>query len=230
MLYFMFRCSKNKWSNEPEITYSRIHGIEKFWNERSLKESDFSHSVERNLFYRNYFFTSSISIKCNSEKLSLNCDFERIYNNMVDIYTTAKILSEIFNKEINSSQFQITVPDVYLLKTLCQTDQETELAKEAVKFTPIENDLSYDEKLVLNAFSHFTFLYTNYELLVISCDVLRDNKRTLHLNEPVIFSSRKAKKSFGSSDLGPFGIDHFFQEHICSDICKQYMDKLSSNK
>ena len=148
---------------------------------------------------------------------------------MVDIYTTAKILSEIFNKEINSLQFQITVPNVYLLKTSRRTDQETELAKEAVKFTPIENNLSYDEKLVINAFSHFTFLYTNYELLVISCDVLRDNKRTLHLNEPVIFSSRKAKKSFGSSDLGQIGIDHFFQEHICSDICKLYMDKLCSN-
>ena len=79
-------------------------------------------------------------------------------------------------------------------------------------------------KDIPQAFSHFTYKYTNEKMLV--CDlqgVVSDtNPPVFELTDPVIhFRSRHGYKHvFGRTDLGSKGMRGFFRTHKCSPLCK----------
>lgn len=74
------------------------------------------------------------------------------------------------------------------------------------------------------AFSHFTYRYTQRKLLV--CDLqgvlTTAPSATFQFTDPVIHyrSSAGRKHVFGRTDRGKKGISAFFQTHECSDLCK----------
>lgn len=75
----------------------------------------------------------------------------------------------------------------------------------------------------LQAFSHFSYRYTNKRVLV--CDlqgVFDEESSTFELTDPAIhYRSRKQKRNcFGRTDLGQAGVDKFFATHKCSKLCR----------
>ena len=87
------------------------------------------------------------------------------------------------------------------------------------------NNGKIDPNHIPQAFSHFTYRYSNRKLLV--CDlqgVFNANTipPTYELTDPVIHyrSSRGIKNTFGRTDCGKEGILDFFRSHICNPLCK----------
>jgi len=77
----------------------------------------------------------------------------------------------------------------------------------------------------LQAFTHFTYRFTNRKVLV--CDLQGvfkhdDTPPLFELSDPAIhYSSRTGRtRVFGRTDLGINGIKHFFRTHQCNGICK----------
>ncbi|KAG7371673.1 alpha-kinase family protein [Nitzschia inconspicua] len=80
----------------------------------------------------------------------------------------------------------------------------------------------------LQAFSHFTYLFTNKRLLVCDLQGVYNTDMvppTFELSDPAIHYRSKSKGSektmvYGRTDRGHSGITKFFNTHKCTDICK----------
>ena len=67
-------------------------------------------------------------------------------------------------------------------------------------------------------FSHWTWTVTDGELLV--CDLQGvQRKKSWQFTDPAIHDAA-GKQRFGCTDLGPRGINFFFQTHKCNSICR----------
>lgn len=104
-----------------------------------------------------------------------------------------------------------------------QDDEEDEDEEEVVdtKAPIVINDADIPQ-----AFSHFTYRYTNRKKLV--CDLQGvltknpDGSRTFELTDPVIhYSSTTGRKNvFGRTDRGKSGSKDFFVSHKCGELCR----------
>lgn len=146
-----------------------------------------------------------------------------LYMTLIDIHLTSKFLALEFNKTLKP--YEIEISNVYLLKRLKENESERsslEFVKEKMKaFDERPSQLNSFEQNILDAFSHFTYKYTNNQLLVTSARTSMTGHSRCLLDEPVIFSTVK-KYKFGSSDLGQRGIDFFFKSHICNSLCQYF--------
>jgi hypothetical protein len=75
----------------------------------------------------------------------------------------------------------------------------------------------------LDAFSHWSYVHTDHNLLV--CDlqgVLNEEGRapTFQLTDPAICSRNKNRSRYGNTDLGMKGFRLFDHGHICNKVCK----------
>ena len=103
---------------------------------------------------------------------------------------------------------------------------------EAFNYQPPKDISNHKPEDYLQAFSHFTYRFTDRKVLV--CDlqgIFRDDAvpPQFELTDPAIHysSTRGRKRVFGHTDLGRTGIDTFFRSHKCNDVCK--MMALSRN-
>lgn len=188
--------------------------------------SDFSRLVYA------YFRTVKISLGSNDVKVFLeNISFDdnvkkeakKLYSNLVDIQLTAQMLAKEFNK-LWQTRTGITVEcrDVYLLQSL-KGEESFELVRTCPNFDTRSLTSDFTGKLVLDAFSHFTYEHTNKELLVIDLkSYYCPQHKKLYVDEPVIFSSGLMQK-YGAADLGELGIEIFFKKHTCNEICKKIL-------
>lgn len=70
----------------------------------------------------------------------------------------------------------------------------------------------------LPAFSHWTWVKTNGEMVVCDLQGVRyDNPMLYLLTDPAINS---CSSRYGKTDLGRFGINAFFQSHRCTQFCR----------
>ncbi|VEU40426.1 unnamed protein product [Pseudo-nitzschia multistriata] len=76
----------------------------------------------------------------------------------------------------------------------------------------------------LQAFSHFTYLFTNRKVLVCDLQGVYNTEMkppTFELSDPAIhYRSNKGRAIFGRTDKGQKGIQLFFNSHKCTGICK----------
>jgi len=77
----------------------------------------------------------------------------------------------------------------------------------------------------LQAFSHFTYLFTNRKVLVCDLQGVYNTDSvppTFELSDPAIhYRSKKGRNMvFGRTDKGQKGIQLFFNSHKCTGICK----------
>ena len=106
-----------------------------------------------------------------------------------------------------------------------EDEDENNLARiERVPIPPINNN-KIDPNHIPQAFSHFTYHYSNRKLLVCDLQGVFDADTcppTYELTDPVIHykSSRGVKNTFGRTDCGKKGISDFFRTHICNPLCK----------
>ncbi|KAL7471353.1 hypothetical protein ACHAXS_011667 [Conticribra weissflogii] len=86
----------------------------------------------------------------------------------------------------------------------------------------------------LQAFSHFTYRYTNKRVLVCDLQGIFNTDAvppTIELTDPAIhYASTKGRRMvFGRTDKGKPGMNTFFRTHKCSNICK-YLQLSAKNK
>lgn len=86
----------------------------------------------------------------------------------------------------------------------------------------------------LQAFSHFSYRYTNKKLLVCDLQGIFNTDMvppTIELTDPAIhYASTKGRRMvFGRTDKGKPGMNTFFRTHKCSKICK-YLQLSAKNK
>lgn len=82
------------------------------------------------------------------------------------------------------------------------------------------NNFGYVDKEDRNtpqAFSHFTFQYTNGKMIVVDIQGVKDNYTDpqIHSNIP-----ESAPPIWGQGDMGETGIYKFFESHRCNALCK----------
>lgn len=85
----------------------------------------------------------------------------------------------------------------------------------------------------LQAFTHFSYLFTNRKLLVCDLQGVYNTDcvpPTFELSDPAIhYRSKERRMVFGRTDKGDKGIQLFFRSHKCSNICRR-MQLNSKNK
>lgn len=81
----------------------------------------------------------------------------------------------------------------------------------------------------VQAFSHFTYRHTRRKMLVCDLQGVRnttaadeDRAGVFELTDPVIHyrSDTGRQQVYGKTDLGPRGINAFFETHKCNDVCR----------
>jgi hypothetical protein len=119
------------------------------------------------------------------------------------------------------------------------SDEDASVVEEEDDLCPKEED-NYDAVKEINpsdylqAFTHFTYRYTNKKVLV--CDlqgVFNTNTTppTFELTDPAIHytSTRGRRMVYGRTDKGMSGVRSFFKTHKCTKICK-HLELSAKNK
>ena len=97
-----------------------------------------------------------------------------------------------------------------------------------------QQTMTFSSDLVPQAFSHFTFAYSERPLSrfvgpdgtrgrCLVCDLQGSFDRrqnTFLLSDPVIHSELGRPHLFGATDMGQLGIDAFLRSHKCNDVCR----------
>jgi Alpha-kinase family len=124
------------------------------------------------------------------------------------------------------------------LGVIAEGDSDDE-SSEASEYEPVEEAVLATEAETTNpseylqAFTHFTYLFTNRKVMVCDLQGVFDTDAvppTFELSDPAIhYSSKKREMVFGRTDKGKKGIDLFFKTHQCSSVCK-HMQLSKKNK
>lgn len=164
----------------------------------------------------------------------------------VNASKAAHTISAIFNQRVLSKQhckIRLRVPFPALMDTVCGSCSIVQLFSNCMgrsindakpekdEYVLIEDYIRGDfSKLNANngwksanskyqelqAFAHFTWCYSSGELVVGDMQGVRTPQNYL-LTDPVIHSTNQL---FGDRDQGQAGIETFFQEHVCNDLCQ----------
>jgi Alpha-kinase family/von Willebrand factor type A domain len=86
----------------------------------------------------------------------------------------------------------------------------------------------------IQAFTHFSYLFTNKQVMVCDLQGVYDTDRVppaFELSDPAIhYASTVGRKMvFGHTDMGKEGMELFFKTHKCTPVCK-YMNLSRNNK
>mmetsp|Transcript_41571 Transcript_41571/g.99641 ORF Transcript_41571/g.99641 Transcript_41571/m.99641 type:complete len:722 (-) Transcript_41571:140-2305(-) len=103
-------------------------------------------------------------------------------------------------------------------------DDEDDMDEEHV-IDPIENEEPESPSDILQAFSHFSYLFTNRKLLVCDLQGVLNTDMTppmFELSDPAVHyrSTKKRSCVMGRTDKGEKGIQLFFNTHKCNKYCK----------
>lgn len=77
--------------------------------------------------------------------------------------------------------------------------------------------VSSDAGETLPAFSHWTWVESNGDILVCDLQGVYNKNSGYQLTDPAINSS---ELKYGKTDIGTIGIHNFFDSHICTPVCK----------
>ena len=74
-----------------------------------------------------------------------------------------------------------------------------------------------EDRTSLQAFSHFTYMETNGELLICDLQGVKDENQ-YSLTDPSVHS---VTQEYGNTDCGREGMDNFFRQHKCDSYCSK---------
>ena len=232
--YLKMKLSINDWREQLVLNSQQHSSIEQVKlydinHENILNASDFSSNFMANtrkywyipLIESLFFLYSTVQLRIENIFLDENVNNEQInhpYFNLINIHLTTSLLASKFNER---STVKIMLPAAYLFKSLI--DENYKFVREDQFFSnnDMTNVLKEDERAIFSMFSHFTYKYTNKKLMVIGLrGYYSSYNQKLNLDEAAIFSSGQTQK-YGASDLGDFGIQRFFDNHVCTMQCMQ---------
>lgn len=109
------------------------------------------------------------------------------------------------------------------LGALIEEDEEADSDEEEAPQPGDDDEICIDD--IPQAFSHFTYRYTQRKVLVCDLQGVLSSSSTdpcFEVTDPVIhFRSRRGRNNvFGRTDRGPKGVDDFFKSHTCSPLCR----------
>jgi len=144
-------------------------------------------------------------------------DFLRYLEEM-EVQLVAKFLAEKFNEVTNFPTQVIKFLDVsaYQISSSSDTFTGEEFIKgQYIKYTNNCDYVNYNVPNIglFTAFSHWTYEYTNGELMVVDLQGVG-----LELTDPAIHSINIFK--YGLTNFGQEGFSDFFSNHVCGTFCK----------
>ena len=159
------------------------------------------------------------------ESISLDprCNTKRYHEESLEIQVVSNYLARKFEQINVGDKIRLRFLDVDLVKV-----KETGIyytIEEFVEgvFKKWSNNEGYvninDYAHLLNAFSHWTYSYTDEYLIVTDLQGFIYKNNDYILTDPAILSADVDR--FGSTNLGSNGIKHFFMNHRCNQICKK---------
>jgi len=147
------------------------------------------------------------------------CLSEAVFLNIIDNYSTASCLSKKFEiklAEHKSLSEKISVSRHFWLKNTTSAKPDEYFVANRTK-TKLNFQECPQAEQILDAFMHFCYDYTNKFLIVLDLKTIEKASGEYLLTDPVVFS--KNTDRYGSSNLGPSGIELFMSKHSCNKIC-----------
>ncbi|XP_064611166.1 uncharacterized protein LOC135475263 [Liolophura sinensis] len=173
----------------------------------------------------------------------------------VNASKAANTISTVFNQRVLSKQhckIRLRVPFTALMDTVCGSCSLVQLFSNCVgksindskpekdEFVLIEDYIRGDFSKLnsnngwksansryqeLQAFAHFAWCYSGGEFVVGELQGVRTPQNYL-ITDPVLHSNSQL---FGDRDQGQPGIEAFFQEHVCNDLCRSWAKPFQNN-
>jgi len=170
-------------------------------------------------------------------------NFEHFKENIIQ-HAIASYIGEEFNKclqlDVNGlciqylqvRLYQIQAPSIYDSNAVKYMTGEPYVEGEFEKwnnnfgFSKTDDNFNDNQakefNLLCQAFSHFSYQFTNKTFLIVDVQGIRIKGKVL-LTDPAFHSS---DYRFEQTDLGEVGIDEFFKSHECNKYCNEFMAKL----
>jgi hypothetical protein len=169
------------------------------------------------------------------ESISLEprCNTKQYYEESLEIQMIANYLSHMFGKDLskkdkNFQRLRFLDSDLIRVKETgvyyCIEEFVEGVFKKWSNNQGYVNTSEYAH--LLNAFSHWTYEFTNEYLIVTDLQGFVYKRNEYILTDPAILCEVDMDR-FGSTNLGSNGIREFFLNHRCNKICK--MLKLRRN-
>ncbi|KAK3085268.1 hypothetical protein FSP39_000864 [Pinctada imbricata] len=178
--------------------------------------------------------------KCIVKALRNQCATYNDWNSDITVARHAKQLSSVFSKELEVRDIRAKI--IFNIPILVEIDEVSSymclslflgkprksmkefeiVALEPFiegKFTNFESvKIDFSDSVIVSAFSHFSWYHSNGLMLLYGFKGVT-NLNVFRLTIPKIHSR---DRKFGSHDLGQMGIDSFFANHQCSEICRYW--------
>ena len=141
---------------------------------------------------------------------------EATFKRVLDIHLTTECLVTSFRTKCACISIEIARMSRLVLdsKWITSVFTEQKLSESEIVF-PSESAVE-----VMKSFTHFTYEQTSSKLMIFDLRTLEFESNKYLITEPVVFSDMSLGDRFGSSDLGPNGMESFKAEHICNSICR----------
>jgi hypothetical protein len=158
--------------------------------------------------------------------LPMDVDFELEQMKLGNVAVIEEGSEEEEEEEDDNDDDESSKEEMFEHGTLEEVDQDGHLREHSDEFAPSD---------FLQAFSHFTYLFTNRRLLVCDLQGVYNTDATppmFELSDPAIHyrtSSSSRKSVFGRTDIGQAGVQSFLNSHKCTAICK-FMELSRKNK
>lgn len=164
------------------------------------------------------------------KRIGSSANTKEKYLELLECQTIADYLAQEFNKLLQITNQTTSVKKIKFIMTKLVLEPlgaekyrhmttERFIEGSYKKFSNNTGFVNYDDPAtMLQAFSHWTYEYTNGEIIVVDLQgiVIKDNQKYL-LTDPCIHSTDLMR--FGRSNLGKPGMKRFFQTHICNAVC-----------
>jgi hypothetical protein len=120
----------------------------------------------------------------------------------------------------------------FIAESEADWSDESELEFTAI-VVPTEPTNMFHPSDYLQAFTHFTYGYTNHQVMVCDLQGVYDEETvppTFELTNPAIHcAARTSREIYERTDLGMRGMGLFFKTHECTDICKHVLHDSVNN-
>jgi len=173
-------------------------------------------------------------------------------NRGIDLVTAAALLGRNYNDTVKTeaSKFNAISNPIQGLGIIAEgaseggeSDEESSSSDSVSFYGPAVNG-AFDTSLLcskdyLFAFSHFTFVRSGGQLMVVdlqgALQISDSREETFLLTDPAIHHRRKKSdrsRLYGRTDLGGQGMRAFFESHVCNGICRlfQFQEKNAPNE
>ncbi|CAF0748197.1 unnamed protein product [Adineta ricciae] len=145
------------------------------------------------------------------------------YHEQLEIQVISQFLAKTFNKKVKENLIHYVdahvVQQKYNPMKIYQVERQ--LKGQWCKWNNNSGYVSLQNfSAALQAFSHWTYQYTNGRLMVVDLQGVQ-NEGVYHLTDPAVHCDSLLRFQHTRTNLGNKGMCEFFRTHVCNQICTQ---------